>query len=523
MRMASWAGAGLAIGAALAFLFANIVARTRPGHEWVLGQTLRALGGAIKGGKLVVARVDGNLFGGAKLYGISLRDSQGRAFILADSAYAKYDVKTLLAPRIVVDSLTLYKPRIWVFKMPGDSLWNYQSIFADTTPTDTTRPHVERSTALGFVRMVDGTVRVETPFHTDSTLPRATQQRQIRAFLSDTGTVIIRQVPKGYVRTVDLNRLYGVLTQVRFGPGSELGTTARIDTLRGEVVFYRKPIVIRHLSGKFSLPGAEMSSVGYSRYNGLKTGFAEFDVPDARLDGSRLALSGVVRFDHYPSWFDARLGPMYDIAFRGDTVTFRDFQWLYPKFPGNLAGKMNMLIENRPEGLMIDVRDARLHAPGTRVNGNFGFILGDTLQFVDVNVDTRPIRVSLIEQMLPDGLPVRGLVLGGASIRGNNAPARDDSIPIEAPVRGTAAARRDAGIAREADARESAPRRANVPAAPVRRAPVTRRATPPAARPAAPPVTRPTSAPVTRPVSPPPARHTDTAEAAAVRRGTAPR
>lgn len=222
-RLLNWTLGGILIGVVLAFLVANIVARTRPGHQWVLGQTLRALGGAIKGGKLVVARVDGNLFEGAKLYGVSLRDTQGRAFILADSAYAKYDVRTLLAPRIVIDSLTLYHPRIWVFRMPGDSLWNYQSIFADTTPVDTLRPHVERSTALAYVRMVDGSVRVETPFRPDSALPPAARQRQVRAFLSDTGTVIIRPVPGGYVRTVDLTRLYGVLSRVRFGPGANWG------------------------------------------------------------------------------------------------------------------------------------------------------------------------------------------------------------------------------------------------------------------------------------------------------------
>src|SRR4051812_37875031 len=282
-RLASWALGGLALGAALAFLVGNIVARTRPGHQWVLGQTLRALGGAIKGGKLTVARVDGNLFEGAKLYGVALRDPQGRAFIEADSAYAKYDVRTLLAPKIVIDSLTLYRPRIWVFKMPGDSLWNYQAIFADTTTPDTTRPHLERSTALGWVRMVDGTVRVETPFRADSTLSLAEQRRQLRAFQSDSSQVVIRAVPRGYVRTVDLRHLQGVLTGVRFGPGSELGTRLHIATLSGDVHFYRQPIVIRHLEGNLALPGLEMGSTGYGRYGGLKTGFAEFDLPVARL------------------------------------------------------------------------------------------------------------------------------------------------------------------------------------------------------------------------------------------------
>jgi len=504
-RLLSWALGGILLGVALAFLVANIVARTRPGHQWVLGQTLKALGGSIKGGKLVVARVDGNLFEGAKLYGVSLRDTQGRAFILADSAYAKYDVKTLLAPRIVIDSLTLYHPRIWVFRMPGDSLWNYQAIFADTTPVDTTRPRVERSTALAYVRMVDGTVRVETPFRPDSSLPAAARERQVRAFLSDTGTVIIRQVPGGYVRTVDLARLYGVLTSVRFAPGSALGTTAQIDTLRGSIQFYRQPIDLRFLRGKFSLPGEEMGSTGYAGYGGLKTGFAEFDLPEARLPGTRMAVSGVVRFDNYPRWFNPALGPMYDIALRGDSVTFRDFQWLYPKFPSNLVGRMNLLIENRPDGLMIDTRNARLHAPGTRIDGSFGFILGDTIKFVDVNVDSRPIRVSLIEQMLPDGLPVRGLVLGGVTLRGNNAPARRDSVVMTTPA-----------VAR-ASTRRAAEPNLRVDDAPARRAANAAPGGDPALRRAPAPVPPPDT--IRRATTPAPPRQADTATAARIRAG----
>jgi hypothetical protein len=430
VRLLGWALGGLLLGAALAFLAGNILARTRPGHEWVLRQTLKALGGSIRGGRLTVARIDGNLFEGAKLYGVSLRDAQGRAFILADSAYANYDARTLIQPKIVIDSLTLYRPRIYVFKMPGDSLWNYQAIFSDTVPVDTTQPHLERSTAVGYVKLVDGTVKVEIPFRADSTLSAREQERQIRSFLSDTAAVVVRRVNGGYVRTVDLARLAGVMTRVRFGPGSELGTTLHIDSLRGDVHFYRKPIVIRHLQGNLSLPGAEMGSTGYARYGGLKTGFVEFDFPQARLPSSRLAVSGVVRFDNYPRWFDPAQGPMYDVAMSSDSVSFRDFQWLYPRFPSDLGGRLSLLIETRPGGVMIDARNAHLRAPGTRIDGSFGMLMGDTLRFLDMNVVARPVRVSTIERMLPDGLPVRGLVLGGAEIRGNNAPTRPgDAAP----------------------------------------------------------------------------------------------
>ena len=72
-----------------------------------------------------------------------------------------------------------------------------------------------------------------------------------------------------------------------------------------------------------------------------------------------MAVSGVVRFDNYPRWFDPALGPMYDIAMRGDSVTFKDFQWLYPRFPANLAGRMNLL-KYRNAGLKTNSRLAAI-------------------------------------------------------------------------------------------------------------------------------------------------------------------
>ncbi|HYJ80248.1 MAG TPA: hypothetical protein VEW03_11625, partial [Longimicrobiaceae bacterium] len=166
VRLLGWALGGLALGAALAFLALNLVARSEPGRKWVLAQTLSALGKGING-KLAIARIDGNLFQGARLYGVRLSDSDGRAFIVADSAFADYDIRTLLSPRIVITRLTLYDPEIYAFKMPGDTLWNFEAIFADTTAPETAAAAPERATLVGRLRIVSGEVRVETPFEVD--------------------------------------------------------------------------------------------------------------------------------------------------------------------------------------------------------------------------------------------------------------------------------------------------------------------------------------------------------------------
>ena len=66
-------------------------------------------------------------------------------------------------------------------------------------------------------------------------------------------------------------------------------------------------------------------------------------------------------------------------------------------------------------------RDVDVRAPGTHLTGRFGMLLGDTLRFVDADLRADPLDVRTVEALLPEGLPVRGLVIGGAEIRSPSA------------------------------------------------------------------------------------------------------
>lgn len=396
LRMAAWGGGGIAIGVAIAFLVLNIVARTEFGHERVLRLTLSTLGKSVHGGDLVVRRVAGNLFEGAKLYGVSIRDDEGQPFILADSAYADYDIRTLLSPRIHITRLTLYEPEIHVRKMPGDSLWNYQRIFRDTTPVDPLKPVVERAVIADTVIVRGARVKVETPWVADTTLSPGGQRRMVREALADTSQLLVRRVRGGFLRTMNIDRAGGQLTGVRFAPGAKSGSRFHIDSLAARVQFYRTPFQLSRAQGDLA----------------LFPGHVEFNVPSMRVNRSPVTATGTIRFDRGPD-------PAYDVALRSDSLAFGDLRWLFPRFPTNARASGQMLIETRPEGTRFDFRDVRMTGPGTRVAGRFGMVAGpDTLVFTGVNVVADPVRVSFVERMLPDGLPVRGLVLGGVTIRG---------------------------------------------------------------------------------------------------------
>ncbi|MBW3569915.1 MAG: hypothetical protein KY467_02300 [Gemmatimonadetes bacterium] len=402
VRMLVWGLGGVALGVALLLLLLNVVARTERGHEFVLGRTLAALGENVHGGELLIERIDGNLFEGAKVYGLRLQDKQGRAFIVADSAFLNYRVTTLVSPRIHITQATLYEPEIYVFKLPGDTLWNYQAIFADTTPRDRDKPRVQRVTLLDTIRIHNGLARVQTPWKPDTSLSPAARRAELAEALSDTSPALVDTVRGGYIRTMNFTRLNGRLSGVRFAPGSRSGSRINVDSLSGVAQIFREPVRFNHIRGQIALLRDRV----------------ELDAPVVRLPSSSLSVSGVMRTDSFPAWFDEEKAPMYDLALRGDSVAFRDLQWLYPRFPDEARGSLSLRIEHRPGGLMFLARDADVRAPGTHLVGDFGMILGDTLRFVDVDLKADPIRVATIEQMLPEGLPVRGLVLGGVTIRG---------------------------------------------------------------------------------------------------------
>jgi hypothetical protein len=406
VRLLTWGLGGAAVGVLLVLLLLNVVARTERGHEFVLQRTLDALGKNLQG-KLIVGSIDGNLFEGAKVHGLQLVDEQGRPFIVADSAFLDYDVTTLLSPRIHITRATLYDPEVYVFKLPGDSLWNYQAIFASPAGRDPNRPRVERATLLDTIRMVNGMVRVQTPWSPDSTLSPRARRLALAEALSDTSLALIDSVAGGYIRTMNFTRLHGRITGVRFAPGTRTGSRLHVDSLRGTAQIFRDTVGFRQVQAKVALLRAHV----------------EVDVPVIALPGSQLSLSGVVRTDSFPAWFDARKAPMYDLAFRSDSVAFRDLQWLYPRFPDEARGSLSLRIEHRPEGMMFLGREIDLRARGTHLVGDFGMILGDTLRFVDVDVEAEPVNTATIERMLPEGLPVQGLRLGGVEIRGNGAGA----------------------------------------------------------------------------------------------------
>ncbi|MDQ3556189.1 MAG: hypothetical protein M3409_05370 [Gemmatimonadota bacterium] len=384
-----WFFSGLVLALVAAGALLATLSQTGWGQRRVLRVTLGAVGGNIQG-QLTVERLAGNLLVGARLYGISIRGSDGEPFLEADSAFAEYRLPTLLGTQLAIRRLVLYGPRVEIRQLPGDTLWNYQRIFTDTLSTDTVS---ERTTSIDRLDFVGGTVRVMYAWEPETEQPGAARQAEIREALSDSSLLVVQRVPGGLLRTMRFTDLHGTLSEAFFPSPVGRGSYFRVDSLAGRMFIYRDPLVIRRAQGEIAIRDSVM----------------ELRVPDVILPRSRLSLQGVVLI--------AEDNPV-DLTLRSDTFALADLQWLYPRLPAEGGGASTLRWQTRPDGTLFLARDLRLSMPGTRIRGSFGLVVGDTLRFTDVDLVADPLRTETVERLLPEGLPVRGLRIGSVEVRG---------------------------------------------------------------------------------------------------------
>jgi hypothetical protein len=377
-----------------------MLTETERGRARVLGFTLRRLGGTLSG-ELRVGRLEGNLFTGARLYQVSLRGFDGEPLLRADSAYINYSIPTFLGGDIIISRLVVYDAELDVTRFPGDSLWNYQEILTNPNAMrDTAR--APRATVLEKLTLVNSLARVVMPWSPDTTTSPAAQRAEVRAALSDSSRQVVRRVQGGFVQTMRFAVERATLSEVIVAPDERGGTYLEVDSARAEAWIYRDPPMhVRALRGQL----------------GLREGVVRFRASEARLPSSRLTVAGLV---------DLRgAAPRYDFVVAGPQVAFADLQWLYPRFPRQGGGEGELRVETHPEGLFLHARELDLETEGTRMRGSFGVLLGDTLRFQDVDLRADPLNVATVERMLPTDLPVRGLRIGSAEIRGPVAAPRD--------------------------------------------------------------------------------------------------
>lgn len=384
---------GLITAFALIILVAAALTRTDAGRERILSITLNALGGTLHpDAELVIERLDGDLFTGARAYGLTLRDVEGREMVAADSAYIEYRLASLFGGDILINDLIVYGADVHLYRFPGDTVWNYQAILQDTVPEEEPQPG-GGATIIESLQLVDALVNVQMAWQPSDELSEAEQEREIQAALADTSRIAVQEMEGGYVRTILIRTPSTTLESLTIAPDDRGGTYLRVTQANAQVGLYRdEPIRVVDLQGDLS----------------LREGLIRYTAPVIRLPGSQLSSAGVLDLSEED--------PQYDLTVDGREVALADLQWLYPAFPSDGRARFGMELETRSDGMFIRMNDLEFEAPRTRLVGDFALFMGDELLFSDVALRADPLDVDVVEDMLPMTIPVRGLQIGTVAI-----------------------------------------------------------------------------------------------------------
>jgi len=382
IRLAGFVFLGLVLGLGVVVGALYVLTQTEFGLERVRRFALEQVARQTQGALHVERIESAGLFGGVVLHGVKLDDPLGFPFLRADSIRLRYRWRNLIRGQVVFDRLVAYRPEVNLLRLPGDTLWNFERIFADPTPDEDGEDNfilIDRATIVG------GSVAIRTPWTPDEPITEP----------DDTARLILEEIPGyGLVRVLRFEEVDAEFPRVLWESPVEEGKLFRIRRLSTRGYIWKTPFELNDLAGVVTIRDSLIS----------------FEADRFRLPGSRG--SGVGRII---------LGDrnLYDIRIVGDEVQFADLQWLYPPLPDEGSGELVFRIQSQPEGGTLWLaQDAHLRAPGTVLRGDFGIVTGDTLYFTQVNLRASPIDLELLADVLPVELPVEGLMVGTVVVEG---------------------------------------------------------------------------------------------------------
>lgn len=382
MRIAGYIALGVATGLLLATLAILLLTRTEWGQERSRRFAVAWLADRING-ELRLSRITSSgLLGGVKIHDFAIIDPRGRPFVSADSIELEYRWRSLLGGQIVLTRAVLHQPQLILEQLPGDTIWNYEHVFADTTPHQ-----AERGRSLILFRNAqvrNGTAVIRTPFQA---LGVGTPH--------DTARILVEEVPGGLARVLRFENVNALLNRVIWETPLEPGQLFDVANVSGRAFIQREPVDVRGASGTLTARDTVLA----------------FDFKDVMLPASQAKVLGTVV---------QREGKnILDISVESRRFQFSDLQWLYPKLPDAGGGSVTLRIQSQPAGTLFLAEDARIQAPGTRLAGTVGLVTGgDSVYFTRVNLRASPLDVRLLEQLLPGGLPVEGLLIGTVEVSG---------------------------------------------------------------------------------------------------------
>lgn len=364
-------------------------------------------------GFVSVDRVDGNLFSGMTLVGLTITDSARAPFVTADTVQAAYVLRDLVGKRIYLDDVRIVHPVIVVDRMPGGK-WNYDRIYPRDTTHAPSAPGFLSWITLRNVTVVDGHVTSHSPWAPSAALSATQRDSVIRVATSSIGRLNLRRVPGGFQKTSDFRDIYGTFPLMRLEDPQDARQIIDVTSLRMTAEPFKPPSVrVTDAKGRFII-------LGDSLY---------FNNIIASLASSRLSrMTGRYNFDSN----DLRL------RLHADTVATNDMLWIDPAIPKDGNGKLDFALDWVGPTSDYLATNASLAVAGASMTGKLGVFVTDTLSFHDTNVQLVHLDTRTIQQLFPTiKSPRQGYLTGRVAARGGfGALQLDADVAFDDPITG---------------------------------------------------------------------------------------
>ncbi|HEX2717292.1 MAG TPA: translocation/assembly module TamB domain-containing protein [Gemmatimonadaceae bacterium] len=369
-------------------------------------------------GVLRIGRIEGNLLTGVIAKDVSITDSSGAPFLVADELRTGYGLGSFLQKKILLRNVTLVRPVIVLDKPPGGE-WNFKRIFAKNDTATV------RDTTIGWgdwiefrnVKIVQGKALVRTAWHPDTALGAAAQDSAIARALGGESRNRVERVAGGFQKVMSFDRIDATMPRIRLADPGEKSKLMQVATLQMIAEPFRPPFIdVRDLKGTFEFTGDSLW----------------FTKADARLPGSHI--SGDGKYVYATSGLGLQL--------RGAPVATADLRWLYPRLPANGTGTLDfaMTMDDSSSDYLATNADVRIG--DARATGSFGLAKSDTIAFHDTDLRISNLDTRLIEQLVPNFRSPRRGALGGhvAATGGIHALQLDADVSFADVLAGTSRA-----------------------------------------------------------------------------------
>jgi len=395
----------LLVAAALTGLL--VFTNTDYGREQVRRLAQSAVQSAAKHGVVRLGRVSGNLLEGFTVADVSIRDSTGAPFLVADSLSVNYGLRALLLERLELTDLRVVRPLVVLDRPPGDSAtWNYKAIFRSDTPKalrDTTKRRFGDWIVLRDMTVLDGRLVIRSPWRPKSEYTGAARDSAVAEALRGDTRVVVERVEGGFQKVSEFRQLTGEIPYLRLKHPDTHVRRMEVATLSMVAMPFHPPVaVVKDLAGNFDFTG---DSIWFTNAR-------------VRMPGSAATGEGRYVYDT-----DA-----FDLLLHADPMAFADVRWVMPQVPARGAATLDFRLRWRGDTSTYMAQKASVRIDSARAAGDFAVsLVGDSLWFHDTDVRFSSVDTHLIEQFFPAvEIPRHGTLAGRAKLDGPPGALRVD-------------------------------------------------------------------------------------------------